>query len=427
MQDRKRIFLETELYTSDIPKIFGSFRNLIGESAWTRQAKKVRELVKRHRFRRDYLDSENAVTLALEHCTELVRRHGDIPPKETMNRQIYPAIAFAAHVNSLVLAYPAKKKLLRNRVRAAFSNPEDLRAFLFELRIATHFVKRGKNVRFPEMEGTGNHDLDIADIGRFGLQVECKSFSEDKGRRIHRKDAALFWEALVKQMSPFIRDLSSNIAIVVTVPGRLPTAHSKQASLAQEVAAQLLVGKKHFASPQVRVRIEDLDPDLIPASSDGAEPPFRDLIDTLTSTKNNEAMIHVNKNGNSVVFVVQSQKKDNVLEYAFDTLREAAKQVDSTRPAFLMASFEGISDAQLVDVAQEDAKPTALRIRTSEFLDSESRNHLVGVGFFARSSLTETSSNELDTSGSVYFFDKPDSRFWSEEFTNIVRTSDTAP
>jgi hypothetical protein len=109
------------------------------------------------------------------------------------NEQLYPAASFAAQVLSFIDASPKPlAEQFRRRVHGAFKNPDDMRGLRLELMAATHFLRRGRQVSWPEMTGEGNFDLLVSDVGPDGLEVECKSISVDKGRRIHKRESLDF-------------------------------------------------------------------------------------------------------------------------------------------------------------------------------------------------------------------------------------------
>ncbi len=118
-------------------------------------------------------------------------RFGVIPRHEIENRALYPALSFAAQVLSIIDRSPREQahRIVR-RVHGALKKPDDMRAMQLELVAATHFARRGHSIIWPEeTDEIGTFDLLIEDIGTDGLEIECKSMSEDKGRKIHRRDA----------------------------------------------------------------------------------------------------------------------------------------------------------------------------------------------------------------------------------------------
>ena len=221
--------LKVELQTNEIPDVFTRFCSVIDERFWLKRLALIKEATRGHQFLKDYLFEENAIAIALARCSDLVARYGQIPIQETGNRDLYPAISLAAQALSIIdHSSGLEAKRLVQRIRGAFKNPDDMRAIQLEMMAATHFVHRGYPIVWPEMEGAGTFDLLVNNIGISGLEVECKSVSSDKGRKIHRREALEFHQLVKPQLQTVSRNLQMGLAVVLTVPGRLPTSFIKK-------------------------------------------------------------------------------------------------------------------------------------------------------------------------------------------------------
>ncbi|MDR2128218.1 MAG: hypothetical protein LBP52_04010 [Burkholderiaceae bacterium] len=78
-------------------------------------------------------------------------------------------------------------------------------------------------------------DLLVPDIGNSGVEVEYKSISEDKGRKIHRRDALEFFHLVASKLARICKTLKVGLSVVLTVPGRLPTSYTDRKALAELV------------------------------------------------------------------------------------------------------------------------------------------------------------------------------------------------
>lgn len=116
--------LKVELHTAEIPEVFHQFKSSIGEKHWIRRVAAVKQQIRGNPFLKDYLVEENAIAFALAHCSDLVKKYGDIPPQEIDNYAIYPAISFAAQTLSIMAhSTPQQKQMLVRRIHGAFKNP----------------------------------------------------------------------------------------------------------------------------------------------------------------------------------------------------------------------------------------------------------------------------------------------------------------
>jgi hypothetical protein len=77
-------------------------------------------------------------------------------------------------------------------------------------------------------------------------------------------------------------------------------------------------------------------------------------------------------------------------------------------------------DLQVQALQKEFAQPpTALRVKVSDFLASQGRDHVVGVGFISKGALRPASGGVTDSGGSAYVFPKRESPFWHSDFSGL--------
>lgn len=418
--------LNTELYTRDIPLIYQQFAEVIGANHWHRRVRHCEAEVRGNPFLEDFLKRENSIAFQLNQLGDLLERYQQRPPIHLIeNRAFYPAMRFASQILSMMTAsMRGDAEGLRRRVHGALSNPDDLRGLMLELTAATHFLRRGRTVRWPEMDKTGTFDLLIEDMGNGGLEVECKSISPDKGRRIHRREAIDFQGLMKPHLKPIAASLEGGLCAVLTLPNRLPTAHKDRQQLAKEAARAILIGKDSTLTNGETVRIKDFDPyTLGPYPLQQTTKEVRGLLDKISETDNREAMIIKSRKEGIFTFFIQSQQDDNLLKAMFDTLSDASKrQLTKKRAGLLLASLEGIDSNQLRSLGQHDesatATPTAIRVGADRFLRSEERNHLVGVGFLASEELVEDPKS-VESGGAAYYFQRRESQYWSTDFSGL--------
>ena len=236
--------LRVELQTNEIPDLFAQFKDVIDERYWLKRVTSIKDDLRGRPFLANFLDRENAIALALTRCSYLAKQYDRIPIQEAENRNLYPAMSLAAQVLSIrdnSSKHEAAK--LVQRIRGAFKNPDDMRAIQLELMAATHFVHRGHTVSWPEMDGLGRFDLLINDIGNNGLERECKSISEDKGRKIHRREALEFHHLVKPGLQALSRKLQSGISVVLTLSDRLPPMYKQKQELAKRVINAVLASQ----------------------------------------------------------------------------------------------------------------------------------------------------------------------------------------
>jgi hypothetical protein len=418
--------LSVELDTGEIPTIFSRFRELIEERHWRRRVLSVKAEIRGNRFLHDYLTEENGIAFALDRCSELTTRYGKIPDEETRNRDLYAAMSFAAQTLSIIeRSTPTQKHQIVRRIHGAFRNPPEMHAIRFELMCATHFVRRGYSITWPEMEKTGSFDILVQGIGDSGLEVECKLISQDKGRKIHRREALEFHALLKRQIDPVSKKLSGGLAVVLTLPNRIPSQLPERFALLQHIKNAVLSAKSVEFPDGTNIRVSEFDPDsLLQTGRDGRIYIEKETLERVTSTKNRESLVIGRRTGGVIIFVIQSVIDDNMLTYVFDTVSTSAEsQVSKDRAALFLIGFQDLSADSLVNVAKQDfginQPPTALRIAVSKFLSSEKRSHIVGVGFLSQSALMPNVDGSVNSGGSAYVFPRAEGRFWHTDFAGL--------
>ncbi|MFS2139672.1 hypothetical protein [Duganella sp. Dugasp56] len=418
--------LQIDIRIEEIPNTFARFRAIVNESHWLKRVKIVRQRIRDNPFLEQYLLSESSVAFAFAYCSELVAQYGRIPDTQIGNRSIYPAIGFATQVLSILeTSTEQQKNALIRRIHGAIKNPYDMRAMQLEMLAATHFTRRGYKIRWPETEGIGTFDLLVDGIGSNGLEVECKSISNDKGRKIHNHEALEFHNYLAPHLKEIAENLNTGLAVVMTIPGRLPTAIKARRDLATRVKDQILAAQSLSLNDEAGIRITEFAPaQLIDVNSFHRNANTRMFVDQITATNNRESIIVGGARGGVVIFVMQSRQDDSFLKSVFGTLSDSARtQVTGTRAAQFFVGFQGIDSDGLLRTAQQDADPnqgpTQLARDVSKFLNSADRPHVVGVGFVSQSERIDSKDNLVENRGTVYNFLKNESTYWHNDFKGM--------
>lgn len=418
--------LLTELSTADIPAVYRRFASVVGEKHWRHRVGQIKAAIKGNRFLADYYHRENAIAFALERCGTLIDHFGRLPDDPAATRILYPAISFAGQVLSMMdVATPLEAERLRKRVEGALNKPDAMRGYLLELGTATHFARRGHKLQWPEMVELGTFDLLVTDLAENGLEIECKSISEDKGRSVHRYEALVFHSLLLPELAAIRKTLRVGLSVVMTVPGRLPTRHADRVALAKRVKQQINSGHSATLDDGTAIRITEFDLSRLgEVVRDHRPEVVRLVIESVTGTKNREGMLLGADAGGAVAFVVQSAVEDDFMDATFGTLSDAAKrQLTHTRPGILITGFDGLDGEQLLSLAGQDRDanqpPTALALKVSKFLSSDHRDWVVGVGFLSRSALLPVTDGMVDSGGTAYYFPKPASPFWHDDLSGL--------
>jgi hypothetical protein len=422
--------LLTELHVSDMEQTYRRFAEVVGEDRWRNRVQQLEAAIKGQPAIAETVRAENEIAYSLEMCRlALESRRVDLG-EPVFDRELYPAISFAAQVLSVVDgSTPTEADKLRRRVIGGLKKPADMRGYRLELYAATHLRRRGHKIVWPEMVGGGTFDLLIPDIGKSGLEVECKSISEDKGRKIHRLDADIFRGLILDELEPVLRELTVGLAITLTVPVALPRSPAALKGLAQSVRRQIYLSQSGQLPGGIHLQIEQFDLALAQGlTQDQNSPRLRQLIQTVTRTRNRYGFLAGGIDGapGRIAFVVQSAIEDNFLDEVFSTLSHSSKQLTRKKPGFLLTGL-ALTGQQMLATANQDNDPSQLPSplarHTSRFLSSDTRDHVVGVAFLSRSELAPESAGLVESGGIAYAFPKPTVPFWEEGFRGLFTGS----
>ena len=418
--------MQVELYTGDIPSVFERFSYLIGAQHWKKRVDLLAADIRGNRLLKDYLIQENEIAFCLQAASELTKKYGRFPVHQMDCSPLFPCMAFAAQILSIAGASGSSQRAqLVRRVHRALKNPDDMRGLRLELTAATHFLRRDLDVQWPEMIGGGTMDLVIPGLGPQGLEIECKSISDDKGRKIHKREALEFSALVAPKLNDLGKGLRVGVAAVLTLDGRMPGSFTDRKTLAQSLVRHVLSGSSNCQLEGANLRIHEFDPALLGELGEDGHPVIsRDRVDLITGTTNRQALVVGRKSGGAIVLVLQSVQDDSLLTYAFDTLsKSASKQLSGERSGMFLVGLEGLEAESLLELAQQDSTvdqpPTALCLRVSDFLASQGRDHVVGVGFISKGAFRPSFGGVTDSGGSAYVFPKRESPFWHSDFSGL--------
>lgn len=398
----------------------------IGAEHWQGAVARQEEAIRSNHFLGHYLRSEYAIAYQLERLRRLVAGFGTVTHEACNDPSIFPSLAFAAQVLGVLDRSTVKHaRAFVKRVRTAFTSSENMHGLRLELQAATHFARRGQRVAWHRVSNGGTFDLLIEDLGPSGLEVECKSISENTGRRIPRHDALEFWGELWRDVAGVAQNLRSGLAVVLTVPYRLPVDAEERVALAREVIARIVAGSGATLGGGAEVRIASFDTANIEAAKDRGREGLRNAIDAATGTANREAAVYGTPAGGMLAFVMQSAVEDAVLDRVFAILDDsAARQFTRKRGALFWVALQGIDADQLLSVHEQDSgpgkQPTALKLGVSNFLH-RAPDHIVGVVFSSRSGLIPAVDGNTDSGGTTNFFLKEESPHWHASFRAPLR------
>lgn len=415
--------IKTAIYDYEIQETFSQFKKYLPETNWRKRVKKLNDEAKGNEFLKRLHFEENKIAYGFNACSELEKKYGTLPFNSIDLSFIYPSIAFASHALSVInLMESHDKKCMIGRVAGAFRNPEDMRALELEFTAAHHFSKSGYRLEWPDITGEGTFDLLVADLGPLGLEVECKSISDDKGKRITKREALDFFKILSPLLKPFLQTLNGGLSVVLTLPTKLPNQFKERKDLAKKVCHAIITNNN---ADDFTIRVKNFPSELLSSINETSDPKrFREAINSITETSNQQAIVMGRTSRNALCLVIQSSQDDSLFESLRTTAKKAIDtQLTKKRPGLLLLEFSGLTSTEMQSLAKHDNNsgnsPTMLRKWASDFLsNSPSRNHLIGLGFLSNGEM-QRANNEVLSGATTYLFSNKESPFWDNAFDSL--------
>lgn len=230
---------------------------------------------------------------------------------------------------------PLGQNELEGRLRDGLKSDAGFAPLYAEMDIALRFLAMGFDVEFEDLNGRAPFDL-LASKGDEECEVECKSFSVDAGRKIHRRDFYRLAHALEEDLAAPRPDQRE--ALVVTLKGRLSGSEAMHKEIATAIRAQF--GKPDAAPDEheqfcvVRIELAEF----------GSE---NELFADLRARFGEN--IHVAGGLTDTagrLLIVCSAVEDDTSKPVLQHIRNAADQLSGTRSGFVALQFNdiGLSD-----------------------------------------------------------------------------------
>ena len=385
-----------EVHDTEVPQLLEGLTQITGIEPWKRRFEWLQREAAGNLLMEDWLRERCSIEWTFSQVLRsraLMRKQ----PFRVDNLAQYELVAFAA---GTVRCYERLSERGRRRLRGVLldglKEDKGLASIQHEITTAVHLMRRGFDVEFHDMEHGGGVDF-VARQQGIEIEVECKMFSADLGRKIHRRRAATLCKALEGVLTRTYGSASVGMIVTVTIPDRLTPSPEQHCGIEQTLRAGVLSGDALTRTEHCEVRVLDFAIDKSPFKK-MPEQLSRDEVQRFvrerTGRSNSTLMIVFSPGRRAVVLSLDSQKSDDVLKGMRHQLREAAKgQFTKTRPAFLAVQLHDLTAIQLADIAQSDSpwrgNATGLQVMTSDFLQSLSRAHIHSVVYRSHSTLSD--------------------------------------
>jgi hypothetical protein len=356
-----------ELVDRQMEREIERFLEFTGRDVWKDQIEKLNQQLSSPKFYfyKVWLRDRSTFLIALGEYLELVKQGKSIWRNASPLLKYYSKQLFILNFVAKNSCEIAKKKIL-----GKFRTPKEINSFLFELQIATHFLIKGFDVLFVDLESSGKgqtFDFLIESDGTEG-EIECKRKSVDAGRKITREGFYLLSDAVVSRVYGRGQNMALNITCKISL-GKNQNDFQNYALKIQEAvqARQNSVELSQNLSAEILYLPEEV---RIHSNEEAAK--------MLAPSLPQNAYCAIRSSGDGTVIPrALSETKDKVLKSIFDEIEDGSHQLTRKRPSMIACYIEDIEEEDWKDLKDE----SGLANMTATFFSKESNSHVNRVAY----------------------------------------------
>jgi hypothetical protein len=329
---------------------------------------------------------------------EFDRLHGFLIPAHRIHRMLPEAIRLP----------------FEGRLRDAVNGMHGARPFAYEIAIASHLMQKEWDIEFADYAGLGRFDL-LARKGSIEVEVECKTTSDDTGRKAHRQEVNRLCDLALPALVTVAEEPGCHLVKAV-VADRLEKSEARLAQIAGTIKTAILENGI-ISDDTLRVEYSHENLSTWP-DPDREQNAARVFFEKRMGVDNSNLFFHVRRGHSIAVLSVTSAKPDSVVDSIAEEAKKAAKQCSGTRPALVALNLvDSINRPELETLL---TTPNGLHTITHAVFKNETRLHVDSVVF----TIPQTVQHENGVtrlSGQAIALNNPSPKFACEELKTIFR------
>lgn len=408
-----------EMSPKNLRNVIPRLASIAGWSAWKHRTVNLKSECSRIPTWDTYLWERHGLELTFDQVHQYYCNTGRYPwpPRSAEEYQLY---AFAAGAVGIFgqLSTGAKSRFA-GAMRSGLEKEFGLGPLAFEVKTSVHFVSRGFDIDFHDLETGGGFDF-LVSKQNSKLEIECKHLSADIGRQIHRRKLQSLSGVLFQTLVRFKESDRRVRLLRLSLPGRLSGNQEDQKSLVDKLVSVLSGEAGSVHDEQCEITSQFFPIESSPFTAEQGHNLTRETVQSYLSDEVGIELPHIITHWRpgecATIVSVESKKKDRVLDSIFDKLkRDAKKQFSEKIPALLCVYLADITEDQLLRIAGDEkaGKPTGLQILASALLNK--RPHLHSVALITEGSVKEIqsaigkhSTKSTQEIGPAYYFRNSD-------------------
>ena len=419
-----------------MPALFRRFVSITGWQPWKSRLESLSAQMEKNQFIGEYFADRYALEIEMERTRRHLSRTDKLALPETAEQTaLYALIVTVAHVYGRLSKRGQIR--LRGMLRHCLKSDPGLVPLQHEMEMAVQLMSRGFDVEFSDLEGSGEFDF-LCRADKVDVEFECKTFSGDVGRKIHRRRLyQLAGHIRLAMEDALDRRLGGQLARII-LPGRLTGNDEQIASISDRLAKALETGRTQATGDPCTVEYTAFSIEGGPFDKTNLGLVERELgrefIEQQTGIPISHALMMGRPRSGVVAVTVESAQSDSVWNGLERYLKRSAKQLTGTRPGAILVRFTDITESELLEIVEQDrsGEPTALRIKTNELFRRDDWRHVYIVAYMAPPLVTRTDKIEGDKrvrsvrqAGRSYYFRNPKNDLVSDARYDLFADNDS--
>lgn len=399
--------LITDLFETSFPDVYEALASLFPEKPWLKRIADLNTHTRASPVSSQLNRKANRIAYGLSEFDSLGMGLLNDPRWEDVKAAMGCAAQVIALANDLDKA--AAKSFLK-RVRGAFSNPDDMRALQCELHTAICLFRKGLSLEWPD-ECSGPETFDILASGSLILpfEVECKSWSPDKGRPITSQEASQLFDRLIPALMALWQP-AEILSLVISVPNRVPKAPEEIGRF-----VQLVIEAVRENRPSIEGVAEIIAHRLpVPYLASIHDPHLLQqaiYCDVVQAHGEIRGYMGVSfGHGSALTVEVRSERAAQIFKKMWADAKHAIRnQMTGKRPGCLVVRLEGLTKEELERFGTEANNP--LEVFAYRVFSHKEHEHLACLVFTSDSEKVAVGPSAETGQSATYYFDRTQGKY----------------
>ncbi len=384
---------EPQAVPAEIVPLLRRFVSITGWKPWKKRLAALEQQITDNPLLREYFAERYPLELEMGRLHRKLRRGGKIglpaTYRETAARSF---VATAARVHQRLS--PQGQRRLKGMLRSGLDAVHGLTSVEHEMGIGAHLMGQGFDVTFSDIETGGGFDM-LAEREGTEMEVECKTFSGDLGRKIHLRRLYQFGGHVYPLMGKTLDRRPGGQFARILLTGRLQGTDQQLQNIHERLAKVLQDGRSDPAQEPCAVEyrtfslagspFETMEPETLEREV------VRQYIEREFGLPIGNVMMLFRPSHGAVVIAVESLQQDALMRGLVRQLKQSVKrQFTGTRPAVICVKFSDITEQELLKIGGQDrsGQPSGLQIATSHLLNRDDWRHIHTLAYFTPGHLT---------------------------------------